>query len=166
MLSILREKAVLTLLVLMVLGAGIGAGHDRALDRGSSFIVSDVVSLVLRPSASVFHIAVVAANIAERGRVRHAACCSRRTPICARKSSSFARRTPLSTEAQQENERLRAALGLSNRARSKRSPPRSSRATKARGSTRRPSTRAAGGCAQRLGGDHRGVAVGRPGCRD
>lgn len=116
MLSILREKAVLTLLVLVVLGVGIGAGHDRALDHGSSFFVCDVVSLVLKPSASAFHLAAVATNTAARvARPRHSLLKEnadlRKEVIRLRKENAVL------AEAAQENERLRTALGLKESAR-------------------------------------------------
>ena len=63
MLSLLREKAVLTLLVLVALGIGIGVAHDRAVESGRSFIVLEAVSLIMKPSASAFHLTAVAAGV-------------------------------------------------------------------------------------------------------
>jgi len=111
MLSILREKAVLTLLVLIALGVGIGAGHNHALDRGSAFVVSDAASLVLRPSATVFHLVGVAANTAVRV-ARPRRLLLRENADLRREVVRLRRQNAVLTEAAQENERLRTALGL------------------------------------------------------
>lgn len=111
MLSILREKAVLTLLVLIVLGVGIGAGHNRALDRGSSFVVSDATSLVMRPSATVFHLVGVAANTAVRV-ARPRRLLLKENADLRREVVRLRRENAILAEAAHENQRLRAALGL------------------------------------------------------
>jgi len=111
MLSILREKAVLTLLVLVVLGVGIGVGHDRALDSGSSFLISDVVSLVVRPGASVFHMTTVATGAAARmARPRHSLL--KENADLRREVTRLRKENAVLAEAAQENQRLRVALGL------------------------------------------------------
>lgn len=111
MLSLLREKAVLTLIVLVALGVGIGAAHDRALDSGSTFLVQEVVSLVLRPSASVFHLTAVAAgstrNVARPRRSILKENADLRREVLRLRSQNAAL-----SEAAQENMRLRAAVGL------------------------------------------------------
>lgn len=111
MLSILREKAVLTLLVLVALGAGIGTGHNRALDRGSPFVVTDAASLVLRPSATAFHLVGVAASTAVRVARPRRLLLKENADLRA-EVVRLRRQNAILTEAAQENERLRAALGL------------------------------------------------------
>ncbi len=111
MLGILREKAVLTLFILVVLGAVIGAGHDRALEHGTSFFVSDAVSMLIRPSASVFHLATVATKTTvEVARPRHLLL--RENANLRREVIRLRKENAVLTEAQNENANLRALLGL------------------------------------------------------
>ena len=111
MLGILREKAVLTLLVLVAAGVGIGAGHNRALDRGSPFLIDEALLLVLRPSASLFHTIHVAANTAVRvARPRHSLL--RENAELRREVTRLRTENAALAEAAHQNARLRAALGL------------------------------------------------------
>lgn len=111
MLSVLREKAVLTLIVLVALGVGIGAAHDRTLDRGTPFFVQEIVSLVLRPSASVFHLAAVAAD-SVRNVSRPRRSILKENSDLRGEVLRLRTENALLTEAAQENARLRTALGL------------------------------------------------------
>jgi rod shape-determining protein MreC len=111
MLSLLREKAVLTFIVLVALGVGIGAAHDRMVDRGAPFLIQEVVSLVLRPSASVFHLTAVAAgsarNVARPRRSILKENSDLRNEVLRLRTENAAL-----AETAQENARLRAAVGL------------------------------------------------------
>lgn len=111
MLSVLREKAVLTLIVLVALGVGIGAAYDRTLDRGTPFFVQEIVSLVLRPSASVFHLTAVAAGTARNVARPRRSILKENSDLRAEVLRLRTDNAALS-EAAQENTRLRAALGL------------------------------------------------------
>lgn len=111
MLSVLREKAVLTLVVLLLLGVGIGTAHDRALDHKAPFFIQDILTTVLRPSALIFHIANVAMNRTIRlARPRRAIL--RENAELHAEVIRLRTQNALLSEADQENARLRAALGL------------------------------------------------------
>ncbi len=55
MLSILREKTVLTLVVLVALSIGIGRAHDSAVKNDAAFALQDAISVVVSPAALGFH---------------------------------------------------------------------------------------------------------------
>lgn len=118
MLAILREKAVLTLVVLTILGVAVGALHDRALDRGAPFIVQEVVGTLLRPSTSGFHLAFSTIGRAARVSRPRRAILNENSDL--RKEVLRLRtRNAILTEADHENARLRAALGLQQSSRTK-----------------------------------------------
>lgn len=111
MLSLVREKAVVTLIVLVVLGLCIGAAHERALNRGVPFAFQNVVSAILRPSALTFRFASAT--------VSHTARLARPRRAILRENSELRKEVirlrtenAVLTEANSENARLRAALDL------------------------------------------------------
>lgn len=111
MLSLVREKAVLTLIVLVLLGVVLGIVHDRALERGGSFVVQDAVNVVLRPSAMGFHLAF--ATIGRTGHlIRPRRSILRENARLRKEVSRLRVDNARLTEANDENARLRAVLGL------------------------------------------------------
>lgn len=112
MLSVLREKAILTLVVLVALSVGIGAAHDRALQHGTPFPVQDAVCMAVRPAALGFHTAFAAvdhgAHIVRPRRSILKENADLRKEVTSLRAENAALR-----EAAQENIHLRAALGLS-----------------------------------------------------
>lgn len=112
MLNVIREKAVLTLLVLIVLGVGIGAAHDRALQRGAPFPVQDAVCMVIRPSALGFHTAFSTVSHGVRA-VRPRRSILNENADLRKEVTRLRAENAALAEAAQENVRLRAALGFS-----------------------------------------------------
>jgi rod shape-determining protein MreC len=121
MLSVLREKAVLTLVVLVVLGVGIGAAHDHALQRGAPFPIQDAVSMVVRPSALGFHATFAAIDHGIRA-VRPRRSILKENAELRKEVTRLRAENVALAEAAQENIHLRAALGLSQSARMKMVP--------------------------------------------
>ncbi|MGI6296140.1 MAG: rod shape-determining protein MreC [Armatimonadota bacterium] len=111
MLSLLREKTVVTLLVLVALGVGIGAVHDHAVEHGRASIVLEAASLILRPSASAFHLTAVAAGAAHDA-VRPRRYILKENATLRKEIAKLRAQNAALTEAAQENTRLRAALDL------------------------------------------------------
>ncbi len=111
MLSVIREKAVLTLVVLICLGVVVGIAHDHALERGASFPVQDGVNLFLRPSSVGFHCAF--ATIGNTGRLlRPRRAILRENTRLRNETQRLRTQNARLAEANAENARLRAALGL------------------------------------------------------
>ena len=111
MLSVVREKAVLTLIVLICLGVVVGIAHDHALERGASFPVQDGVNLFVKPSTMGFHLAFAA--IGRTGRLIRPRRSILRENARLRKETEVLRaQNARLIEANAENARLRAALGL------------------------------------------------------
>lgn len=99
------------LLVLVALGVGLGAAHDRSRDDGRPFPVFEVTSLILRPSTSAFHL-----TAAVTGAARHSAR-PRRSILkenaeLRKEVARLRAQNAALYEAAQENVRLRAALDL------------------------------------------------------
>lgn len=112
MLTVLREKAVLTLIVLVVLGVGIGAAHDRALRTGRPFPVQDAVCMVVRPSALAFHATFAAADHMVRV-ARPRGSILRENADLRKEVTRLRAENAALTEMARENAGLRAALDLS-----------------------------------------------------
>jgi rod shape-determining protein MreC len=73
MLSSIRNKAVVSLVTLLILGTILGALHNRALQSGSSLVVCNAVSTLLMPfSAGVRYVVVAAQWTARAARPRGA----------------------------------------------------------------------------------------------
>lgn len=111
MLSMLREKAVLTFIALLLLGVGIGAAHNRALERGAPYLFQDVISVAMKPSALIFHIANTATNHTTRLARSRRSILKENAELRA-ETVRLRTQNALLVEADQENARLRAALSL------------------------------------------------------
>lgn len=121
MLSVLREKAILTLVVLVLLGVGIGAGHDRALQRGAPFPIQDAVSMAVRPSALGFHATFAAIGRGTRA-IRPRRSILRENAELRKEVTRLRAENAALAEATQENAHFRAALGLNQSAKARMVP--------------------------------------------
>lgn len=99
------------MLVLVVFGVGIGAAHDHAIEHGSVSIVLEAVSIILRPSASAFHLTAVVAGAAHDA-VRPRRYILKENATLRKEIAKLRAQNAALMEAAQENTRLRAALDL------------------------------------------------------
>ncbi len=53
--SLLRNKTIFSLIALLVLGMALGSTHNRALETGNSFAISNIVRTALIPTEAAFH---------------------------------------------------------------------------------------------------------------
>lgn len=121
MLSFLREKAVLTLIVLVALSVVIGSSHDRAIERDASFLIQDAICMVIRPAALGFHAMFAVAQSGIHAVRPRRSILKENTDLRKEVIRLRAERAMLA-EAAQENIRLRAALGLKQAAKTRMIP--------------------------------------------
>ncbi len=111
MLSFLQNRAVLSLVVLVVLGVALGVARDRALRRGKPFVVQATARSILAPSQMAFSTVAAASQHAVRIlRPRSALLkenASLRSEVARLELENMRLR-----EASAENSRLRQALRL------------------------------------------------------
>lgn len=111
MLTILREKTVLTLVVLVLAGAAIGFGHSRAQRSGKPYPLQDAVCTVVRPSSVAFHTTFsVAGQVVRVARPRKSLL--HENADLRKEVKRLRAQNSTMQELAAENARLRAALGL------------------------------------------------------
>lgn len=111
MFSILREKAVLTVVMLLIAGMVIGVAHNYALDSGKSFPAQDAIRFVMRPGSTVFHglfsiVGQIGRFVRPRSSIRSENARLRKEVLRLTQENASMR------EAVEENIRLRQALKL------------------------------------------------------
>lgn len=99
------------MVVLVTLGALIGALHNRAMDAGKSFLVQDIVQTALAPGNSAFH-AIFAIGDQTARLVKPRSALLRENARLRREVLRLRRENSLLREAAAENSRLRKALDL------------------------------------------------------
>ena len=111
MFGILREKAIVATLALIVLGVLIGQVHNRAVDTGSPFFVQNVTRSVVAPVDDVFgHVLSVARGTVYFFRPRNSIL--RENKRLREQNRRLTMEIAKLREATEENVRLREALGL------------------------------------------------------
>ena len=111
MLSLFQNRPVLVLVVLVILGALIGALHSRAVESGKPFLVQDVVQTALAPSNITFHTIFAVGEQAAR-LVKPRSALLRENARLRREAMRLRRENSLLREAAAENSKLRRALEL------------------------------------------------------
>ena len=111
MLSSIRNKAVVSLVTLLILGTLLGALHNRALQSGSPFAICDMVSTVLMPFSAGVRYVVVAAQWTARA-VRPRGAILRENARLRRQVRELAADNAKLRELAEENVVLRKQLGL------------------------------------------------------
>jgi len=111
MLNLLREKAILTLAILLVLGIVIGVAHTRAVDKGAPFPLQDAARFVLRPAASAFHSVLSAGEHVIRFARPRRSILKENTAL-RKEVLNLRRENAVLREAAGENARLRSMLGM------------------------------------------------------
>ena len=111
MLSLFQNRPVLVLAVLVILGALIGALHNRAVETGKPFLIQDVVQTALAPSNITFHTIFALGDQAAR-LVRPRSALLRENARLRREAMRLRRENSLLREAAAENSKLRRALQL------------------------------------------------------
>lgn len=118
MFGVLREKAVLTLIVLVGLSVAIGAAHNHAIQHDTPFVFQDGVCAVIRPAAIGFHATFATIRSGVRAARPRKAILKENVALRKEVVRLRAENAALA-EAAQENIRLRAALGVKQSAKIK-----------------------------------------------
>lgn len=111
MLNFLRNKAVVSLVTLLILGTVLGALHNRALESGSSLAVCNVVGTVLLPFSTGARYVVIGAQWTARAS-RSRGAILRENARLRRQVRQLAAEAARLREAAEENLVLRKELGL------------------------------------------------------